>query len=111
MGDSRSLALALMFILSLGGIVKSIEASSMMQHEEAKYVAAFPKIIEDSFSAPLPTGASSCANEGNAGSLTQVLLSGGDRLTSIELQNQCSTSSLCIVPEGVVVELSSNVNG
>jgi len=79
------------------------------QQDEARYLSNFNTLIKDSYSAPLPTEIiTKCKSKGQLTNVPVVSITSS--MTSDVLQTRCGSSSICTIPSGITVEMTSSLN-
>ena len=97
------------FILVLLSLLKSTQAQGFSQQDEARYLSVFSTLIKDSYSAPLSTDLTTkCKSQGQV--INAPVLSITSSMTSDVLQSFCGTSSICTIPSGITVTMTSSLN-
>ncbi len=94
-------------------IVKSlcfISTYGFNNQDEAAYINSFDNLIKDSYSQPLPSQMiSECKNQPSPG-INLPIKSISSSMSSSDLQNFCGSSSICTIPIGLTVTMTSNLN-
>ena len=93
-------------VLSVG-----VGAQSFAQGDTPNYLAAFPNIIKNEYSMPLPDNLrAACVNTNVMvnGNINSVFITSNTNAQG--LQNQCGSNNLCVINNGVTVNLDGNVN-
>ncbi len=97
------------FILVLISLIKMSQSQGFAQQDEARYLGSFDRLIKDSYSAPLPNDIiTKCKRQGQV--TNPQVLSIKSSMTSDELQTFCGTSSICTIPSGFKVTMTSSIN-
>lgn len=104
-----SLSLPLFLLLSLSFCIACVSAAYNDQ-QQAEYLANFNNLISTSYSAPRPQALiSACVAKGEkTWPLPEIFVT--TNTDAMGLQQRCGTESVCVINEGVTVNLNANVN-
>lgn len=110
MVKSQQFLRALVSLICLTHWVHSQRYDAFGEADEAAYLAAFPELIKDSYSAPLPAELTTrCKNRlPIMADLPTLTISSS--MTSTNLQTFCGENSICTIPSGLTVTMNSNLN-
>ena len=77
--------------------------------DEGRYLDVFDKMASESYSAPLSTDLKTkCKSQGIVKDPKNVSISSS--MTSDVLQKLCGTSSICTIPSGLTVKMTTSLN-
>ena len=80
------------------------------QNEESRFLQTFNTLIKDSYTAPIPSSIkSSCKNQPPSQAQSNVV-SIKFSMNSQQLQDECGSNSICIIPKGFNVTMTSSLN-
>ena len=95
--------------LVLTSLLKLSQAQGFSQQDEGRYLSVFNTLIKDSYSAPLPSEIiTKCKNQGQG--INAQVLSITSSMKSDALQTFCGTASICTIPSGITVTMTSSLN-
>jgi hypothetical protein len=101
--------LILFNIILILSLIALSRAQGFSQDDEIRYLSDFDKLIGHSYSVPLPLEIKTkCKSQGQV--VNPSILSIKSSMTSDALQTFCGKTSICTIPAGLTVTMTSNLN-
>ena len=97
------------FILLLT-LTRLLHSDEFQNTDESRYLNVFDKMTSESYSTPIPADIETkCKNQGLELN-PKVLTTSSSIITSLDMQTFCGTTSICTIPSGLTVKVTSSLN-